>query len=122
MVLYCTKMLLILHIIIQPEEMGVHMLSTTQSSDALSNRSGIPVKYKLPVHMEWCLVTFHTAEEPSPCQLRRANTIDRPIGVQHQSVGMMNELTQKLAMKKLEEREEENNDRDWNYVGAEHSL
>ena len=112
MVLYCTKMLLILHIIIQPEEMGVHMLS---------NRSGT-CKVQVPVHIEWCLVALHTAEEPSPCQLRRANTMDRPIGVQHQPVGMMTELAQKLAMKKLEGREEENNDSDWNYVGAEHSL
>ena len=67
----------------------------------------VPVKYKLPVHMESCLVALHTAEEPSPHQLRRTNTIDRPIGVQHQPVGMMTELAQKL-----EEREEENNDRD----------
>ena len=114
-------MLLILHIIIQPEEMRVYMLSTTQSG-ALSNRSGTCKVQVTCIHMEWCLVALHTAEEPSPHQLRRANTIDRPIGVQHQPVGMMTELAQKLAKKRLEEREEENNDRDWNYVGAKHSL
>ena len=47
------------------------------------------------------LVALHTAEEPSPHQLRRANTTDGPIGVQHQPDGMITERTQKISNEEI---------------------
>ena len=79
------------------------MLSTSQSA-ALSNGLGITVKTGDLCIMELkfgCSPHIYTAEEPSPHRLRRIKTMDMPTGLQHQPVGMMTELTQKLARKRL---------------------
>ena len=79
----------------------MYMLSTSQSA-ALSNGPGITVKTS-----DLCIMELkfgcspHTAEESSPHRLRRIKTMDMPTRLQHQPVGMMTELTQKLARKRL---------------------